>query len=106
MNLGFLIFDGFVGLLAVVTLISDLAGRGNWIRGLRRSAPRRPGQRLIGAGVGLECGTIFLSGLARYRHWPEQQYHDMLRYLLPAMLVAVILLIAGAAVSVRSRSTR
>ena len=105
MDLSLLIFNGVVALLAVVTLSLDLAGRGNRIRILRRSAPPRPGQRLIGAGVGLNCGTIFLTGLARYRHWPDQRYDDRLRYLLPLMLVAVILIIAGLAVSLRSRPT-
>ena len=103
MDLGLLIADGFAALLVVVTLGLDLAGWRDRIPGLRRSAPRAPGHWLIGAGVGLECGTVFLSGLARYRHWPEQRYHDLHRYVTPAMLVAVTLIIAGAAVQVRSR---
>jgi hypothetical protein len=103
LDLGLLIFNGFVALLWAVTLSLDLAGRGNWIRILRRSAPPGPGQLLIGAGASLECGTFFLSGLARYRHWPDQRYDDMLHYLLPLMLVAATLLIAGVAVQIRSR---
>jgi hypothetical protein len=104
LNLVLLIALGFAALLAVVTLGSDLAGtRGKRIRILRRSAPLGPGQRLIGAGVCLECGTIFLTALARYRHWSDQRVHDMIGYLMLVMLVAVSLTIAGAAVYVRSR---
>lgn len=45
-------------------LIADLADRRNPIRGLRRSAaPVGPGQRLIGAGADLQCGTVFRTGL-------------------------------------------
>ncbi len=104
MNLGLLIFIGLAALLAVVTLISDLAGaRGSRIRVWRRSAPLGPGQRLIGAGVCLACGAIFLGELARYRHWPGHRFHHMLGYLMPVMLVAMTLVIAGVAVSVASR---
>ena len=51
----------------------------------------------------LADGRYRACGLARYRHWPDQRYDDMLRYLLPLMLVAATLLIAGVAVQVRSR---
>jgi hypothetical protein len=103
LDLGFIIADGFVALLFVVTLISDLTGWGNRIRGLRWSASQGPGQRLIGAGISLECGTFCLTGLARYRHWPHQRHDHMLGYAIPAMLVATILIIAGLAVHLRSR---
>jgi hypothetical protein len=106
LELGFVIFDGIVALLFVVTLSLDFAGRGN--RLLRRSAPLSTGQRLIGAGISLECGTFSLTGLARYQHWADQRPDHMLGLVVPAiLLVATILLIAGAAVHVRSRrSTR
>jgi hypothetical protein len=104
LNLGLLIAEGFATLLAIVTLASDLVGtRIIRIRRLRRAAPLGPGHRLIGAGVCLACGTIFLTGLGRYWQWPEQRYHGMLSYLMPVMLVAMTLIIAGAVVRARSR---
>ncbi len=100
LDLTLLISDGLAALATAVILVLDLAG----VRITRRSRQAvKRGSRLMGAGICLECSIVFLTGLARYRHWSSHIYDGMHSYLMALMLVALGLIIAGITVLLRAR---
>jgi hypothetical protein len=93
---GIIAFDVAIGLVIIVTLILQMAGR----------KKRSPGFALAGPGILVLLATTALTNLSNDHNWPYRQRHALHMFALIPMILAVGLVVVGAVKDARSKRPR
>lgn len=105
MALALLIGSGCGMLLTLVVLTSDMMGAIRSSRSGMNEAKEAgvAGRLLFQIGAFVISGIVFVTGVARYRHWSTSLYHGLYIWLKPAMFFGVALVASSVAVSIHRR---